>query len=130
LAWQVKFQLHPPVAGTLVVPNDTEINQAVIGDAAPRVPQPEARRLQVQPKGTREMAAKKGIGSYSAEDPESGPVGGKGEVNLGEHMGSNKPSKGAKDEMADPDRIQRDLDRYREELAEDAPDSGSPEDQL
>ena len=28
----------------------------------------------------------------------------------------------------DPDRIQRDLDRYREELVEDAPASSSPED--
>ena len=78
------------------------------------------------------MAAKKGIGSYTAEDAGSGAsggeTGGKKDVNLDERMGSNKPRKHGKGDLADPDQIQRDLDRYRDEMAEDAPGSGSPED--
>ncbi len=74
------------------------------------------------------MTGKKGIGSYPADDPESGgESGGKNEVNPDERMGSNKPRKEGKRDLA-PERIQRDLDRYRDEMAEDAPGSGSPED--
>jgi hypothetical protein len=92
-----------------------------------------ARRLQARPAGARKIAtAKKGIGSYSADDPESGPsggkTGGKNEVNLDEQMGSNKPRKEGEGELANPDRVQRDLDRYRDEMADDAPGSGTPED--
>ncbi len=42
---------------------------------------------------------------------------------------SNKRRKDDKEEGAsDPDKIRRDLDRYRDEMAEDAPASDSPED--
>jgi hypothetical protein len=78
------------------------------------------------------MAAKKGIGSYPADGPESGPSGGgetsgQSEINTG--ASSNKKRKDDKGKLAsDPDKIQRDLDRYRDELVEDAPASNSPED--
>lgn len=88
-----------------------------------------SRRMQAQPTGARKIApAKKGIGSYPADDQESGPSGGKNEVNLDERMGSNKPRKDGEGELANPDRVQRDLDRYRDEMAGDAPGSGTPED--
>jgi len=78
------------------------------------------------------VTAKKGIGSYPAVDPESGPsgseTGGKDDVNLDERMGSNKPRKEGEGDLANPDRVQRDLDRYRDEMAEDAPATGTPED--
>jgi hypothetical protein len=75
------------------------------------------------------MASKKGIGSYPAEDPGSSPSGGNNEdVNLDEKIGSKKREEDAA--ASDPERIQRDLDRYRDEMAEDAPASGSPEDQI
>ena len=74
------------------------------------------------------MTAKKGIGSYPAADPESGGETGKDDVNLDERMGSNKPHKDGEGDLADPERVQRDLDRYRDEMTEDAPGSGTPED--
>ncbi len=73
------------------------------------------------------MAPKKGMGSYPADEPGSGD--GKNERNPDEHMGSNKPHKDGHGDLADPERVQRDLDRYRGEMAEDAPASGAPEDQ-
>ena len=43
--------------------------------------------------------------------------------------GSSKMRKGNKRDLAsDPDRIRKNLDRYREEMAEDAPASDTPED--
>ncbi|MFZ1106793.1 MAG: hypothetical protein WAN43_00410 [Rhodomicrobium sp.] len=72
------------------------------------------------------MTARKGIGSYPAADPESG--GGKADENPDERMGSNKPKKDGEGDLANPERVQRDLDRYRGEMAEDAPGSGTPED--
>ncbi len=75
------------------------------------------------------MTAKKGIGSYPASDPESsGETGRKDDVNPDENMGSNKPRKDGEGDLANPNRVQRDLDRYRNEMAEDAPGSGTPED--
>ena len=75
------------------------------------------------------MTAKKGIGSYPAVDPQSGgETGGKDGVNLDERMGSNKPRKKGEGDRANPERVQRDLNRYRDEMAEDAPGSGAPED--
>jgi hypothetical protein len=71
------------------------------------------------------MSNKTGIGSYPANDPESG---GKADVNPDERIGSNKPRKKGQPDLADSDRIQKDLDRYRDEMAEDAPASNSPED--
>jgi len=90
-------------------------------------------RMQAQPTGARKrVTAKKGIGSYPADDPESGPsggkTGGKNEVNLDDRMGSNKPREKGEGGLANPDRVQRDLDRYRDEMADDAPGSGTPED--
>jgi hypothetical protein len=76
------------------------------------------------------MTHKKGIGSYPAEDPARGPATGNSDVNPDEDMGSNKPRKSGKDEMADPDRIRRDLERYQDEMAEDAPGTGTPEDRV
>jgi hypothetical protein len=75
------------------------------------------------------MANKTGIGSYPADAPESGPsgggeTGGQSDVDTGAALGSNKMRKDDKGDLAsDPDKIQRDLDRYREEMAEDAPGS-------
>ena len=43
-------------------------------------------------------------------------------------MGSNKPRKEGEGDLANPDRVQRDLDRYRDEMADDAPGSGTPKD--
>lgn len=75
------------------------------------------------------MTAKKGMGSYPAADAASGTeTGGKGDVNLDERMGSNKPRKEGEGDLANPERIQRDLNRYRDEMAEDAPGSGTPKD--
>jgi hypothetical protein len=75
---------------------------------------------------------KKGIGSYPAEgagsDASGGETGGKDDVNLDERMGSNMLRKGGKGDLADPEQIQRDPDRYRDEMAEDAPGSGLPDD--
>ena len=55
-------------------------------------------------------------------------TGGKEDVNPDEKMGSNKPRKDGEGDLANPERVQRDLDRYRDEMAEDAPGSGTPED--
>jgi hypothetical protein len=76
------------------------------------------------------VTAKKGIGSYPAVEPGSGggEAGGKDDVNPDERMGSNKPRKEGESELANPGRIQRDLNRYRDDMAEDAPGSGTPED--
>ncbi len=80
------------------------------------------------------MTNKKGIGSYPAEEPESGPsgggeTGGQSDVDTGAALGSNKMRKADKGDLApDPDRIREQLDRYRKEMAEDAPASSSPED--
>jgi hypothetical protein len=79
------------------------------------------------------MAVKKGIGSYPAESPESGPSGG-GETSSQDDVDrgtrSNKMRKDDKGDLAnDADRIQSDRDKYRDEMAEDAPASDSPEDQ-
>ena len=62
---------------------------------------------------------KTGIGSYPADERDSGRRGGANSA--------NKRS-GNLGLARDPDRIQRDLDRYREELVEDAPASSSRED--
>jgi hypothetical protein len=78
---------------------------------------------------------KTGIGSYPAdEELESGLSGG-GEtgaqsgVSTGAALGSSKMRKDGKGVLTSgPEKIQRDLDRYRDEMAEDAPASGSPED--
>lgn len=44
--------------------------------------------------------------------------------------GSKKTRKGVKDDLAsDPDRMQRDRNRFRDEMVVDAPASGSREDQ-
>ncbi len=60
--------------------------------------------VQAQPTGARKMAPKKGIGSYPAGEPGSGPsggeTGGKDDVNLDERMGSNKPRKDGKGDLA------------------------------
>ena len=78
------------------------------------------------------VTTKEGIGSYPAGDPENGPTGGetgrKKDVNLDERMGSNKPRKEGEGALANPARVKRALDRYRDEMAEDAPGSGTPED--
>jgi hypothetical protein len=80
------------------------------------------------------MAKRKGIGSYPADAPESGPsgggeTGGQSDVDTGAALGSNKMRKDDKGDLAaDKDRIRKNLDRYREEMAEDAPASNSPED--
>ncbi len=66
------------------------------------------------------MTNKTGIGSYPADEPESGPSD---DADTGAAPGSNKG-----DLASDPDRIQKKLDRYREEMVEDAPASSSPED--
>jgi hypothetical protein len=92
-----------------------------------------SHRMQAQPTGSRKIVtAKKGIGSYPLDDSENGPTGGetggKNEVNLDERMGSNKPRKDGEGELANPDRVQHDLDRYRDEMADDAPGSATPED--
>ena len=77
---------------------------------------------------------KTGVGSYPADELESGPIGGgetsaQSDVSTGAALGSNKRHKNNKGELASrPEKIQRDLDRYRDEMAEDAPASGSPED--
>jgi hypothetical protein len=72
------------------------------------------------------MASKKGIGSYPADEPESGPGGG---GDTGAALGSNRMRKDDKGKLvSDPDKIQRDLDHYREQMAEDAPASNAPED--
>lgn len=79
-------------------------------------------------------AAKKGIGSYPADEPGSDPssggdTSGKSDVATGAALGHNTMRKDDKGKLAsDPDKIQRDLDRYRDEMAEDAPASNSPED--
>ena len=86
-----------------------------------------SHRMQGQSTGAI-VKTKKGIGSYPADDPESGSSGGNNEVNLDEQMGSNKPRKDGEGELANPDRVQHDLDRYRDEMADDAPGSGTPED--
>jgi len=66
--------------------------------------------------------------------PKSGTSGG-GETSgqsgsaTGAAPGSSKMRKGNKRDLAsDPDRIRKNLDRYREEMAEDAPASDTPED--
>ncbi len=75
------------------------------------------------------MTAKKGIGPYPAAHPPSGSeTGGKDDVNPDERMGSNKPRKKGEGDLANPERVQRDLNRYRDEMAEDAPGSGTSED--
>jgi hypothetical protein len=62
----------------------------------------------------------KKTGGPADGEPERVPSGGGGKT---------KARKGSKSDLtADPDKIRRDLDRYREEMAEDAPASGSPED--
>jgi hypothetical protein len=63
------------------------------------------------------MANKTGIGSYPP-DGETERVPGGGET--------SEQNKGGT--TADRDRIEKNLERYREELAEDAPASNSPED--
>ncbi len=79
-------------------------------------------------------ANKTGIGSYPAKEPESGPsgggeTGGHSDADTGAALGSNKMRKDDKgDPRADAQRIRNQLDRYREEMAEDAPDSGSKAD--
>jgi hypothetical protein len=86
-----------------------------------------SHRMQRQATGAI-VTTKKGIGSYPADDLENGPTGGKKDVNLDERMGSNKPRKEGEGELTNPDRVQRDLDHYRDEMADDAPGSGTPED--
>ncbi len=77
------------------------------------------------------MASKK---RKKTDELESGPSGrgetsGQSDVDTGAALGSNKMRKDDKGKLAsDPEKIQRDLDRYRDELAEDAPASNSPED--
>ena len=80
------------------------------------------------------MANKTGIGSYPAGAPESGPSGGgesggQSDVDTGNALGSNKMRKDDKGDLApDPDRIRKDLERYHDEMAEDAPASGTRDD--
>ncbi len=80
------------------------------------------------------MTNRTGIGSYPADDPESGPGGGgdrsgQSGVDTGAAPGSNKKRKRDRGNLAPgADRIKKQLDRYREEMAEDAPASNSPED--
>lgn len=80
------------------------------------------------------MINKTGIGSYPADAPESGPgggsdTGGQSDVDTGAAVGSNKMRKDNKGDFAsDPERIKKQLDRYRKQMAEDAPASNSPED--
>ena len=71
------------------------------------------------------MANRRGIGSYSPDAPVSGVK--QSGADKGSAPGSNKRRK-KQGPAADPDRIQRDRDRYREEMAVDAPASNSPED--
>ncbi len=90
-------------------------------------------RMQAQAEGARKtVTTKEGIGSYPADVPENGSTGaetgGQKDVNLDERMGSNKPRNDGEGELANTDRVQRDLDRYRDEMADDAPGSGTPED--
>jgi hypothetical protein len=54
----------------------------------------------------------------------------KAQHKLDKASGSKKNQKGAKGDLAyDRDRVQRTLDRYRDEMVVDAPASGTPEDQ-
>ena len=74
------------------------------------------------------MAKRTGIGSYTADDSESGrSVETQDDIETVNSRRSNKRRK-KRDPQPDPDRIQKDLDRYREEMAEDAPASNLPED--
>ena len=81
----------------------------------------EAHRMQARPTTlpTTLMAKRTGIGSHTAEDLEGGR-------HATPHDDNDNVKKGRK--SADPDRIQKNLDRYREEMVEDAPASNSPED--
>ena len=72
------------------------------------------------------MAKKTGIGSYPADDSESGRSV---EVDTGNAVGSKKGRK-KRNLAADPKCIQEKLDRYRDQMAEDAPASNSPEDNV
>jgi hypothetical protein len=89
-------------------------------------------RMQAQPAGRRKIVtAKKGIGSYRADDPESGPsggeTGGKNEVNLDERMGSN--NRGKKATVSSP--ILTAFSAISTATGtrwDDAPGSGTPED--
>jgi hypothetical protein len=75
------------------------------------------------------VTAKKVTAPHPAAHPASGSeTGGKDDVNPDERMGSNKPRNKGEGDLANPERIRRDLNRYRDEMAEDAPGSGTPED--
>jgi hypothetical protein len=89
------------------------------------------------------MIARKGAGSYPenapADDdaekpaPESGVSGGEtsGQTDTGLEgpLGANTILKDERNKLSDPVRIKRQLERYGNEMAEDAPASDSPENQ-
>ena len=70
------------------------------------------------------MTIRKGIGSYPEDETqgETGRNAGKGSP------ARNKPITRAGKKQPDPARIQKTLNRYRKEMAEDAPATNSPED--
>ena len=70
------------------------------------------------------MTIRKGIGSY----PEDDTQGESGRNAIKDGVARNKPIRETDKQKPDPARIQRTLNRYRKEMAEDAPASNSPED--
>ena len=68
------------------------------------------------------MAKKTGIGSESGRSAKT-----QDDIETDNSLGSKKGRK-KRGLAADPDRLQKNLHRYREEMAEDAPASNSPED--
>ena len=70
------------------------------------------------------MTIRKGIGSY----PENEAQGGIARDAAKGGSAQNKPVRQTGKRQPDPARIQKTLNRYRKEMAEDAPASNSPED--
>ena len=74
------------------------------------------------------MAKRTGIGSHPADGSKSGrSAKTQDDIETDNSLGSKKERKKRR-LAADPDRLQKNLERYREEMAEDAPASNSPED--
>jgi hypothetical protein len=74
------------------------------------------------------MAKRTVIGSYPADDSESNQsTETQVDIETDDTLGSKKGRK-KRGLAADPNRIQKKLDRHREEMVEDAPASNSPED--
>ncbi len=86
------------------------------------------------------MTARKGVGSYpenaagddDAEKPapeSGGETSGQTDTGLEGSLGANTILQDDRDKLSDPVRIKRQLERYGNEMAEDAPASDSPENQ-